>query len=340
MKTGRRQPIGKSRWADVHQAVWRALQRAKGKIYLCAHVGIDGDGLGAMMGLWHLLGARGIGSAMVLDSPVPQAYAFLPGSDEILSPEAVEPGPGSVCVALDSASLPRMGDGAQVAEAAGTVINIDHHVSNHLYGDIQLIDPEASSTSEMVLDMALDLRLLVPPTAAECLYVGIITDTGRFCHANTTRSAFRAAARLVALGASPERVGLEVYKSQSFPVLRLQTLAMGTIRLEAGGRIAVMEITPEMFEATGTGAIDTQNFIDIPAGIRGVEVAIQLRREPDSERTKVSLRSKSRVDVSRLAADFGGGGHARAAGFDAPEGIDQLRGRVLEAVTRALADEG
>lgn len=319
----------------TQRRMWQVLVSSPGPIRLCSHVGVDGDGLGAMLGLWHILRTAGIESAMVLDSEVPEVYRFLPGSEAVGPPDA-DAAPADVMVSLDSASASRLGACEKLLRSARQALNIDHHVSNEGFGHLHLIDPHASSTSEMILDLALTLDLKVTPQAAECLYTGIITDTGRFCHTNTTETALMAAAKLVLFGADPARVGLEVYKSLDFRLLRLRTLAMETIRLEAGGRVAVMELRRAMFEQTGTRPIDTQEFVDIPASVRGVEVAVLLREHVDGPGTKASLRSKNTVDVSRLAVRFGGGGHRRAAGFDSDLPLDGLRAVVLDALREEM----
>lgn len=312
--------------------VRRALTGGPTPIYITSHINIDGDGLGAMLALRELLRAQGRAAEMLLDSEIPRLYRFLAGWQDIGSTGKAAGRRGFTLVALDCADTHRMGRVEPLLADAGVSVNIDHHQSNTDWGDVVWVDGAVSSTSEMVFTLAEHCGVALAGAAAEALYTGIITDTGRFCHTNTTASCLRAAAALVERGVDAGRMGELLYKSLDHSVLQLRTLALNTLKLAFGGRVATMEIRPEMFQQTGTRPIDTQEFVDIPAGIGGVELAVLLRDVPETGHTKVSLRSTGQTDVSALAQQFGGGGHRNAAGFELAVQIDEARSRVLEAV--------
>jgi len=316
--------------------LWQLLCKSECHVYLTSHHRTDGDGLGAVIGFSNILNGMGSETTAILDSEIPQVYQFLPGCEKVRKPQDIEPRQGSIVIILDSADLDRIGASKSVVQVASTVVTIDHHVSNDGFGDIVRVDDLAGSTCEMVYDFANEYDIGISRDAATALYTGIITDTGRFCHSNTTESCLMAASHLVRLGADPAEIGMQVYKNCRYSVMRLQSLAMQTIRLHFSDRVATMELCREMFEETGTSPVDVHEFVDIAAGIQGVDVGLLFRYMPETGGTKVSLRSTGGFDVSAVAARFGGGGHINAAGCELDMPVNEAKEAVLNALKQDL----
>jgi len=202
-------------------------------------------------------------------------------------------------------------------------VNIDHHHDNPRYGELSLVRGEASSTSELVCDIARALGLRLSPQSAAALYAGISFDTGHFHHDSTAPSTFRTAAWLVELGVDVTGTYALLYEQRSLAALRLWARAVGDARAVAGGRALLASVTRQDFAATGAGPEETDGIVDSLRGVDGVEVAALVKEQADGTRVRVSLRSET-VDVSAVAALQGGGGHKLAAGFasdDSPEEV-------------------
>ena len=199
------------------------------------------------------------------------------------------------------------------------------------YGEVNYLDPKAPAVGEMLLRVADAAGIVVTPETATCLYTALVTDTGDFRYSNATPRAFVAAARLVEAGACPHAIAEELWGHTPARVIRLKAATLSTLELLAGGRIAMISCDRAMLERTGAAPADTENLINIPRSIDGVEVAVLLKDfKPGSVR--VSLRSRDRVDVQAVAARFGGGGHRAAAGCAVPGTLAQARETIVAAL--------
>jgi phosphoesterase RecJ-like protein len=242
----------------------------------------------------------------------------------------------------DCGALERIGSLAEHAHRAVRIVNVDHHLTNSLFGDINYVDRAASSCGELVYRIVEAGKVPITKELADCLYGAILTDTGRFSYANTTTEAFEICARLVRAGACPYELAEKLCHSPLESMVRLQGLAIGTLRLEAEGRIATMEITSEMFERTGARPVDTQGLADIPVSIKGVMASALLKELPGAPKDcciKASLRSRpsgNAVDVCAVAEAFGGGGHRHAAGCELSGPLCEARRAVVEMLRRQL----
>lgn len=307
-------------------------------VLLTSHANPDGDAIGSELGLARALRALGKSVAIWNLHRTPTVYAQLPGADGIHSGEAPPPGfPAAfdLGIALECPSLERTGLAAPFSRLP--LLNIDHHLGNTGYGVENWVDPAAPAVGVMVADLVLALGGRLDHEAASCLLLALNTDTGGFRFANATPEAFRAAARLVELGAEVERVSLWIYESQPEPAVRLLGELLATLERHHG-RIATVHLTLEMFRRAGAGAGDSEGLIDTPRAIAGVD-AVALFRELGDNRWKISLRSRGAVDVEKIARAHGGGGHHNAAGcvFDGPLATAQstfvaaLKGAIEEA---------
>lgn len=310
-------------------------------VVVTSHIRLDGDGIGAALALWHSLKGRGLECAVFFEPPVPAVFGFLPGADQRVSSLDELPERFHLAV-LDCGSLDRIGSLARLADRAVRIVNIDHHVTNDAFGHINYVDRSAGSCGELVYRMITAGGSPITKEIADCLFTAIVTDTGRFCYANTTGESFEICARLVSAGCRPHELVDRICCSPSPDLVRLQGLAIGTLRFEEKGRIATMEITSEMFERTGIRPVDTQGFADIPVFVQGVMASALLKETPPESGcpgVKVSLRSRpgdGAVDVCAVAESFGGGGHRHAAGFEMEGSLADARRAVVGRLRREL----
>lgn len=306
---------------------------------ISSHVNPDGDSLGAQLALYSLLVEMGKEVRVVNTDPVPWLYDFLPFKEAIERPAETVYEPDYLIV-LDAGSLERIG--AKLAKSIAPrkgIINIDHHAESVPFGDYNFIDTSASATSEIIHRLIKEMGFRVGRERAICLYTGIMTDTGSFRFPNTTPRCHIAAAELIAEGVDVQRIYELVYERMSYGRLKLLGEVLNTLRVGMGGRAAWMTVRREMFERTGTGLEDLEGFVNYARSIEGVEVAA-LFVELEGGRTKVSLRSRGKVNVARIAAAFGGGGHERAAGCLIEAPLEPAMERVLNAIGEVLSRDG
>jgi phosphoesterase RecJ-like protein len=299
-----------------------AALRAAPRVVVAAHENPDGDAIGSLIGAVRGLRAAGIDAVGVrTPDELPREYRWL---DEGDTATTAPDGEGWLLLAVDCGSEARIAVPEGVRERAALVVDLDHHHDNTRFGDINIVDAEAACSAMMVRELLGRLGVGLTPAIATPLYVGLVSDTGRFQYSNTDARAFYAAAELVGTGAQPQEVFQRVYESVQASKLRLLARALGRIELRLGGRLAVTWLTRADIAETGADEAATDGVIDSLRAIEGVEVAAFIREAANGSRHKVSLRSANGiVDVSRIARAGGGGGHPRAAGFssdlDRPE---------------------
>jgi len=297
-----------------------------------SHSNPDGDAIASVLAMGHLLGLLGKQAVMYNPDEVPANYAHLPGADKIVK-QAGE-GPYDTTIVLDCSELARVGP-LPPAERLGKIIGIDHHLTAEPLGDVYYLDPGASSIGEMIDRILEHLPVELDLTLATCIYCSILSDTGSFRYSNTSPAALRSAARMVAQGVSPWDMARQVYESQPRERLLMLASVLPTLQVDPSGRYASILVTREMFEATGATADMIDGFINYPRRIEGVEVAIQFR-EVEQERYKISFRSRGNANVAAVAEQFGGGGHANAAGCTLSGGFDEVRDKIYQAVEATL----
>jgi bifunctional oligoribonuclease and PAP phosphatase NrnA len=320
--------------SDLDQVV-EAL-RANDRFLLTTHEGPDGDALGSLLAMQGFLEQLGKDSVMFLaakEFPLPVEYRFLPLTDVFHEPPAdvVD----RVLVFLDCGNIDRMPvsflrrDGAQV-------LNIDHHHDNTRFGTVNLVDTRASCTAQIVHEIGKRLGAELTPELAMALYVGLVTDTGKFMYENTDAAAHLMAAELIEAGVDVDDTYRRLYERVPIEKLRLTARALEKIKILDEGRLAVTYIDAGDYEATGAGEVLTEGIIDHVRGLEGTAVAAVIRDKTDGGRSarKVSLRSTDgTVDVSAIARAHGGGGHRRAAGF----GTDLPYGDLVEVLRAEIA---
>jgi bifunctional oligoribonuclease and PAP phosphatase NrnA len=312
-------------------------------VVLVTHVHPDGDALGSLLGLADILEGQGKKVFRYLEEPVSHLYDFLPDCDLVdtdlaaLKRFAAGAGAGNVVsISLDCGDRDRLGMAKRELLAISPFVVIDHHYGHRAFGDLLWLEPERSSTGELVYELAQFMGVKISKKAAFSLYVAISTDTGSFRYANTSPRTLRIAADLVDSGVRPEEVADKVYDNYTLERLRLMEMVLATLQISAAGQIGLIQVSPEMFERSGATAADVEGFVNYPRALSSVRVAVFLK-EVQKGMISVSLRAKGDCDVAVLAASFGGGGHRNAAGFRfVDKSMADVQKEVLEALEKAL----
>ena len=319
------------------EQVVAALRRAD-RLLLTTHENPDGDALGSLLGLHGLLTQLGKDALMFMspdEFPLPwefRTWVF----DGLIGapPDDVDE---RTIVFLDCGNIDRMP--VDFLQRDGLhILNIDHHHDNTRFGTVNLVAPEASCTAEIVWRLAKELDAEITPPIAEALYTGLVTDTGRFMYEHTGVSAHRMAAELIEAGVQPHLVYRRLYEDLPFSRIQLLQRALNTLERHDHGTVTVAHLVKGDYEATGALETDSEGIVDHLRAVQGTSVAVLVRELLGDDRQgkrKVSLRATDgRVDVSRIARTFGGGGHPQAAGFSTatpyPELVESLRAQVAE----------
>jgi phosphoesterase RecJ-like protein len=307
---------------------------AKGRrFFITAHVRLDGDALGAELALYKMLTDLGKEAVVCNQDPTPYHYQFLPGASSIVH-EVKDISAYDVGFVLDCSELDRVGELAKVVAAIPTLINIDHHVSNGGFCHLHLLDPKASSTGELLYRLMRKMHVKMTKDICTNLYTAILTDTGGFRYSNTHQETLRAAGDLVEGGADPQWISENVYENDPPVKLKLMSKVLETLEFDMELKTASLVVLQDHLRETGATMEHTDGFIDIPRTVKGVDIAM-LYSQMEDNLFKLSLRSKGKVNVERIAARFGGGGHINAAACRIEGDIAQIKDKVRQAV-RAL----
>ncbi|MBD3182536.1 bifunctional oligoribonuclease/PAP phosphatase NrnA [Candidatus Poribacteria bacterium] len=309
---------------------------------ISSHINPDGDAVGSQLAVYSLLKDLEKSVCIVNRDPIPFIYKFLLENDlPYISLKDMEMAENQnswmdaqVAIVLDCASLARTGDAlAEKIRKFDKIINIDHHASKEEFGHYNLIDPEACATAELIFDLMSYGDIRIGRKRADYLYTAILTDTGSFRYGNSTPKAHDIASRMIKEGVNPQKIAELVYEVIPYQQAKLFGMSLDTLEISTDGKIAQMWVTNDMMEKTGTTAEDTEDFIDYVRSLRGVEIALFFR-ETEGNNIKASLRSKNNLDVSKVAAVFGGGGHKAAAGCTIQEPIGKARKMVVDALKK------
>lgn len=303
--------------------------------FLTGHESPDGDTVGSEVALASYLRARGKTVLVGNASPVPGYCRFLKGVEKIQSATRFS-GRFDVAVVFECSGAERTGHVLDFKAQAKTVVNVDHHLHHALYGDINLIDVDASSNSEQLLRVFDGLGHRPNAVEATALYLGLVTDTGRFQQENTRVGSHRAAARLLESGVDVAHVHRHVYATRRLAAMKLLGRALTGARAALGGRVTVLSLSRKDFDATGADPSETE---DIPN--QGLlpptsAVSVFLRETEERGKIKLSFRGKSRIDLCRLAVSLGGGGHKNASGAVVPGTLASVEKKVLGLIARAF----
>lgn len=291
-----------------------AVTALKGKkVAVLGHQRPDGDCIGSTVALVRVLRRLEVDAVGVNRDAVPEALESFVGDTPLFRAEQFEP-EGHLAVTVDSADFKRVGDRLNVLFPE-VALNIDHHISNRNYAGENIVIAEACATAEILAGFFLDLGYPLDPVTAQGLYVGIATDTGQFRFPSTTPSTFEIARRLCELGANPSEAAYQLYERESFAKIQLLQHFLDSLTLELDGRVCVGLIEDGVYPKTGASIDDAEGLVDYARSIRGVDVGVLIEEREGS--IKGSLRAKDPAfRVDQIAKQFGGGGHACAAGLN------------------------
>ncbi|MGH2679256.1 MAG: DHH family phosphoesterase [Actinomycetota bacterium] len=320
------------------EALRRAAEVLAGAddVALACHLNPDADALGSMLGLSNFLRARGARTVCSFANEpfdLPRWVSLLPGADHLVPPDGF-PAEPAVMVTCDCASFDRLGMLGEAATRAGELIWIDHHRSNDGVGTVRLVDPDASSTCEMVFRLIEAMGGGFDRDVAVCLYAGLVTDTGRFQYQATTPETLRIAARLREQDFDHAALVRAMYEDNDPAFLRLLGTALGRMAEVPGASVVWTYLTQADFVDAGVGPGETDDVIDVLRTARDVDVAAVLKQQRDG-RFKVSVRSRGGHDLSAVASAFGGGGHRLAAGYTSEHGPEGTIERLVVALRQA-----
>jgi phosphoesterase RecJ-like protein len=334
--------------ADRDRQAVLAELRAAQRVVVATHENPDGDALGSLVAMHRILRQLRKDSVMYVDAsdlPLPREYSFLALDGLVCEPPTDLP--QRTRVFLDCGNLER-NPAEALKHPDARIVNIDHHHDNTRFGTVNLVVPEASCTAEIVWDLMGDLGVTADLQTAEALYVGLVTDTGRFMYENTGARAHRMAAELIEAGVDVARIYRHVYEEIPFGKLALLARGLANARRFDDGRLTLTSLREEDYRAAGAEESFSEGVVDHLRAVDGTAVAALVRDRvggegagaPAAERLrKVSLRaSDDRVDVSRIARAQGGGGHRRAAGFQTAMADSELVAFLREQIGRQLAD--
>jgi len=306
-------------------------------ILVTAHVNPDGDAVGALLAMGLALKALDKNVRMYNESPIPAVYRFLPWISAIQQYIVADMRFDTVVV-LDCGDLGRVGDVVQLLDQSQKVINIDHHVSNTGFGDLQLIDTQACATAEIVYRLIKAFPVSFDSGIATAIYTGILTDTGSFRFANTNHAAFSICTEMIEHGANPYNIAQQVYGTYSLGRIKLLNMALDSLEISENGMLSIMTLTQRMLEETRTQPEDIDGIINYARRIEDVRVAALIHETTQNgqgatgrpKMYHISLRSDGSVDVAKISARYGGGGHASAAGFSLETTLANLKTEMMK----------
>ena len=308
------------------------------KVFLItAHQNLEGDALGSEIAFYNLLKKLGKSAIMVNQDPTPKEYTWLPGSRFIKRYRHNMKLKFDALVMLDCSDKFRCGRVADLAISGQPIVNIDHHISNEKFGDINWVLPNASSVSEMVYRIYKIMHIRIDADTAKALYVGILTDTGSFHYINTSSFTHQAAAELLKFNLDISKIYQNIYESISFSDIELLPRILLTLERHASGKIIIFKIKQKLLKGRRIYFDLTENVLKFGRLIRGSQVCVLFKEEPDRKgQIRVNLRSKGLVDVNRIAQSFGGGGHKTASGCTVSGSLQTVKRNVIKKIKEQL----
>jgi phosphoesterase RecJ-like protein len=309
------------------------LIRDKDRFLVLTHEKPDGDAVGSQLAL--LIALRDLGKdAVGITDTVPEQYHLLPQFGILKSiDEFRETTSRDVCVILDSSNSSRTAPG--LMPKGSVVINIDHHTDNNLFGNINLVNPEAAAAGILVYYVLKSLGLEISPDIADNLYAAIITDTGRFSFSNTDAEVFRIMADLVEMGASPVKITNLIYKNYSYRRALIFGKALNNIESHLDGKVISMELPNDLIKSLGIEPHETDGLVEYLQGIKDHEVSFLLKEFSPGE-IRVSLRSRGSINVMKIAEKYNGGGHSAASGCTMKMPLQNAKRILIEEFRKQL----
>lgn len=317
----------------IYEQIIDAINKSS-KIAITSHVVPDGDNIGASLALFLALQKLNKQVSFILDDSIPEIYTFLKGAKEAERPSSFADLDYELVIAMDCGDIDRMGNVKQLAEKS-RLINIDHHISNTSYGEINLVEENASATAEIAYKLIKTMGIFIDKDIADCIYTGIVTDTGMFQYSNTSEETHSITAELIIAGVSPSDIFQKVYQSSPKEKVLLMKEALKSLEFYFDDKVSCLSVSKAQMDSLGKQDLDTEGVVNLARDIAGVETALFLK-EKEPNVVKVSLRSKAYVDVCAVAKEFGGGGHIRAAGCTAHGSLENVKLQILHILEKQV----
>lgn len=291
--------------------------RGNKRFLIAGHINPEADAVGSQLALASLLKRLKKKVLIVNEDPPPDSCVFLPGIKSIKLFKGIKRKAfkkPDCAVIVDCPVIERIGRVKDLITKGVTLIDIDHHISNERYGDINWVDLKSSAVGEMIFEIFKKFKLKLNRDEAVQLYTAILIDTGSFRYSNTTEKTHRIAAELIKYGLDTDGIYERLYELKAFPATRLLGLSLSTIKKGKDGKVAWFWLTRKMLRQAGAKFDDAENFINYVRAVKGIKVTVFLKETAKVGKIQISLRGKRGYDVNKIASKFGGGGHARAAG--------------------------
>jgi phosphoesterase RecJ-like protein len=307
--------------------------RSGSTFLITSHRNPDGDALGSSLALQGLIRKMGKKADVIVRDDFGKPLKKMPGAEGIVITDSLPQSYPDGIDAIFTMECPEH-ERTGFPVLPGPVVNMDHHLGNRMYGEVNYLDVDAPSVGEMVLRMNDHLGVELDSDIATAMYVSLATDTGFFRYSNTTMRAFDAAKRMIAAGADPAEISLWINESNTLGSVRLLGLCLETLRVDADGRVATLELRSAFLDDAGAGPEDSEGIVNYGRTIDGVLVSALFKEVPDG--TRISMRAKPCVDVQSVAARFGGGGHKAASGCFIDKPVDDARATLMPLLEEAV----
>lgn len=311
----------------------------KNKSFLItSHTNLEGDALGSELAVYNLLKKLGKASTIINEDSLPYGYDFLPYMDKVIKyKDNLKEIKFDCFVVLDCSDLSRTGEAYRLNVKGKTVLNIDHHISNQNFGDVNWVEPAASSCSEMVYKIYKAMRIPLDKDAAIALYTGILTDTGSFRYSNTTSFTHQAVSELLKLNLNTPQIYKSIHENIPFEDMQLLGKILPGMKREAQGRIIWFQIKQGMLRNKKLSFDLSEHILSFGRAIKGAEAVVLFKENLGvKNEIRINLRSQGQVDVNRIAQFFGGGGHRSASGATVHGKLEDVRRRVLAKIKENL----
>ena len=319
----------------IYKEIYSAIRNAE-SILISSHEDPDGDSIGSQLAVRRMALALGKKVEVVNQGRIPAKYVFLPEISQIKDIKKYrDDSTFDLAIIIECPDLERSGEVTRLLHKDTLLINIDHHPDNSSFGQINLLDSRSSSVGEMLAEFFDEIDWKIDAETAVCLYTAVLTDTGRFRYNSTTRRTMEIAGRLIELGANPREICDRIYYTMPFSLIRLTGSALTNINFYENGKICLMQVDRKMLEQSQADYSELDGLADYTLFGQGVIVG-GLIKEIDRGRTKVSLRSRGGIDVSKIAHKYGGGGHHNAAGFAVNMPIETVSEKLLSDVRKMV----
>ena len=311
--------------------------RRNKRFLITTHTSPEGDALGSQLAFYMLLKKMGKFALMVNEDIVPDEYNFLPGANKIQRMrKSLAKFKFDCFVTLDCSDLKRCGK-VSVFSINKPVINIDHHISNTRFADVNCVDAKASSAAEIVYRLYKQLRIPLNKDVASCLYVGILTDSGSFHYSNTTSLTHKIASYLLKFGLDGAQIYKNIYQSIPFQDIQLLTRILPNLKVQFNGKVTWLALEKSLLKNTKISIDLTEQILSFARNIKDVEVVVLFKENLKTKNEiRVNFRSQGKIDVNKIAGFFGGGGHKTASGATVKGSLDQVRKKVLAKIKESL----